>query len=456
MTVFDNLELLFHSKWWEDKINIEKDKNIKKLSKVRYQYTHPLLKEYPINKDVVLTLRGPRQIGKTTLVKQIIKKLLENNINPYNILFYPCDRKLEFIEIYNLIKDYVEQLRTINTDRIYIFLDEISYIPKWQRGIKSLADDGLLENVTLLLTGSNAIDLKKSSERLPGRTGEYFMPEKGYMPLSFKEFYHLVTDESSFSSLKINQYKKYFYDYLITGGFPAVINEYYEKGYIDPLVYETYTKWIEGDIYRENRMPEAMYQIVDCIDKNLSSRISYSNLAQDSGVASQQTIQEYINILNLSFVTYKAEFYSIPEKKLDYKKNKKLYFIDPFIHSALISKARGYHDDPFLYTKERYKNKGYLDRLVEQMVGYNLLNRYKTIYYFAGKNDIELDFVIKNKEELSIYEVKNSSDIPIKKYIDLKEAMKIKYDISILNPDREESGNGVNIINMFRFLLEEV
>ena len=72
------------------------------------------------------------------------------------------------------------------SNRRYLFLDEASFLPEWPRGIKVLIDMGFDRNATYVVTGSSALDLKRSSEKLPGRRG------KGcdfvLLPLSFRQF----------------------------------------------------------------------------------------------------------------------------------------------------------------------------------------------------------------------------------------------------------------------------
>lgn len=67
-----------------------------------------------------------------------------------------------------------------------MFLDEISSVNNWQKSIKYLYDTGRLENAFVVLTGSSSYNLKKSSERLPGR--REFGKDIVYLPVSFKEY----------------------------------------------------------------------------------------------------------------------------------------------------------------------------------------------------------------------------------------------------------------------------
>ncbi|MCJ7740612.1 AAA family ATPase, partial [Candidatus Microgenomates bacterium] len=189
---FDNYQLPLHNPWWDEAFDVGKETKLKELGTAKFIYRHPLTWEFPENSDVVFTLRGPRRIGKTTLLKQIIAGLIRNGHQRQKILYFPCDRIKDFNEIYFLIQNFVLEARAENDRRLFLFIDEISSVADWQRAVKALADDGFLKNTTAILTGSNALDLKKSSERLPGRTGKWFKSDKTFLPLNFKEFYRLT------------------------------------------------------------------------------------------------------------------------------------------------------------------------------------------------------------------------------------------------------------------------
>ena len=163
-------ELLFQNPWWKDKKNIENDINIKKLKKCKYTYKPQLFKAADLKSDAVYTLRGARQVGKTTLVKLIIKDLLGRNVNPRNIFYYSMDLVKDDKELFEIFVSW-HQIVKGGSKRKYIFFDEATFVQNWEKSIKHIVDTFGLENKTFILTGSSAIDLRKGSERLPGRRG---------------------------------------------------------------------------------------------------------------------------------------------------------------------------------------------------------------------------------------------------------------------------------------------
>jgi len=142
------------------------------------------LEQIKFDEPGLYILRGPRQIGKTTTIKLIIKKLITEGINPRKILYFPCDNVKDRFEFTELMIRYVKTLPELK--EAFIFVDEITVIPEWQLAIKYLIDNGFIDKSVIMLTGSSAYDLKISSEKLPGRRGNG--RDIIYLPLSFNEF----------------------------------------------------------------------------------------------------------------------------------------------------------------------------------------------------------------------------------------------------------------------------
>ena len=199
-------KILASNPWWEEAALIEADDKLRELQLQQFPYQHPLLETFPQNQSGVMTLRGPRQIGKTTLVKQLVcKLLLKDKVNPENIFYYSCNTIGDYNELYELLSLYLEESNYQTDKHLYIFLDEISFVKEWQRAIKEFVEGRLGKQVLFLLTGSSTVDLEFSSERLPGRRGR--LPEKDvlFLPLSFAEYVRLTFPASTkWAKEKIN------------------------------------------------------------------------------------------------------------------------------------------------------------------------------------------------------------------------------------------------------------
>jgi len=230
------------------------------------------------NEDVVYTLRGPRQVGKTTLIKLNIRDLLDKGVPARNIFYYDCEGVVANpAELMRIISAFLDAPGVVKGSRTYIFLDEISSVRNWQAGIKRLHDSGRLKKCTLVLAGSHALDVAKATERLPGRRGESKdVPDKVMVPMKFAEYVETLDEElrrlfdfslrmgevrkevllnlsrgkepSEIKELRYheNKIRRLFESYLVTGGVPKVVNDYRESGEIPESTYKRYV-----DVVRE-------------------------------------------------------------------------------------------------------------------------------------------------------------------------------------------------------------
>jgi predicted AAA+ superfamily ATPase len=213
-----------------------------------------------------------------------------------HVFYFSLDRIEDFNQLYELIDCYLRNIRPGNPQRLYIFLDEISFVRKWQRGVKALADEGKLKNVTLLLTGSNLLDIHKGAERMPGRRGKISKIDFEQLPMTFVEFISLIEPM------------------MITGGFPLSVNLFFSRGHISSYVYQLYLSWIEGDIGRAGKLERNLYQIMSRILAHISTGISWYGLSRESGIASHATVQEYVEILERMYVLRSVPFIDLSKK----------------------------------------------------------------------------------------------------------------------------------------------
>jgi predicted AAA+ superfamily ATPase len=156
--------------WWSNKPQ-------PRLPHVRRWAFGPLLESVHEGLAPITVLRGPRQIGKSTLVRQIIERLLEDGISPKRILFVQFD-ELKSLERLNepilLITRWFENSvaeSTLNESArddqtAYLFFDEIQNLDQWAPQLKSLVDNA---TVRILATGSSALRIQAGRDSLAGR-----------------------------------------------------------------------------------------------------------------------------------------------------------------------------------------------------------------------------------------------------------------------------------------------
>ncbi|MGA1823577.1 MAG: ATP-binding protein [bacterium] len=427
---FSQLELQSHNLWWIRQELIHEDTKIIEFEQQTYQWFHAFYSDFPLQEDAILTLRGPRQVGKTTFLKLLIRRLLiEDKIPRQAIFFYSCDRIKDYDELFYLLTAYLDFVKARISTRIFIFLDEISFVREWQRAIKALSDSGRLKNTLLLFTGSNILDIKFSSERLPGRRGKIFKPDIEILPLDFSEFLRLIKPEfkqreyHEIFSMHFAELQKYFEDFLLTGGYLANINNYYSLGFIPSYMYEIYFNWIEGDLHKAGKSDDTALKIFDRLRFHLTSPISFYKLARESGVSSHLTISDYLDILEKMFVLFKTEYFSIEQKRTDSKKNRKLYFYDPFIFQVVLTKMDGFLDDAYNYSRRIMFEETFRPKAAEMLVG-SFLRQYFNQLYYGSSSLGEVDFVGKAQGKYSFFEVKYQNRLQSKEFYKFKNLLK--------------------------------
>ncbi|MBL7147951.1 MAG: ATP-binding protein [Nanoarchaeota archaeon] len=419
--------------WWDNKDLINQDIHLIKLETQKIKWDYKIIENL---KEGIYSLRGPRQIGKTTWIKLKIKSLLKKS-NPKNIFFYSCDDIRNFEELIELITLFLEI--TNPEEKKYIFLDEIPYVKDWQRALKHLYDSGKLSRCSVVLSGSHSIDIKRSIEQLPGRGDEgkrHFL----IMPLTFNQYLEAIGKsikltnnlEKDIALLKINSrmLTTEYRNYLLTGGFLKIINEFFTKKEISDPSYDVYLKWIIGDLAKWELKEQFSKQIVKKIIESYTSELSWSSIKSGTDIESHHTISKYVNAIEEMFVfniLYKMDF---NKKTPDFPKSKKVYFSDPFIFSACYKWISSIENNFQTYQKYLDKNidkisegvlLNHIINIIYQKVKSNVYDYKDMVYYWKNKSKTkEIDFVYKN----IAFEVKYKEKIKSTDYKELKEFKK--------------------------------
>lgn len=360
-------DIISANAWWKGSdwldhdpvINAWKRSKLQIVPRIMYRITY----DFTPDNTVVYTLRGTRQVGKTTLMKLQIRRFLENKISPWNIFYYSfdlCTNPSELVDVVESCNRITRHVRDGNARR-YIFLDEVSTIPNWQKGIKWLMDQNLIENSTIMATGSDAIDLQRSVERLPGRRGRTTDSyDKILLPLKFAEyasaldseikavldsnllkfqdrlaiFHRLANGEVDRVMDLIHMHQPTLDDllskYMYSGGIPLVVNAQVSAWPIGQDVYTTYMDSIKGEWSRLGRDTGLLKRIGREIVKSQGSLVSWNNMAKSADVGSPKTVQDSAQMLSNLFVLLTIYRYNMDSKSPMFGSNKKIYFIDPF------------------------------------------------------------------------------------------------------------------------------
>lgn len=421
-SILPNMELItitMQNPWWKNRDEILKDEKVEKALNSNPQYTF----EY---RDENIILLGPRQVGKTTYIKLVIRDLLlYKNIEPRNILYLTCDFINDKDDIKIALNFFDDQSNKSN--KRYIFLDEISFVKDWNVLILGLFNSGYLRDKNIYLTGSSSISLLK--ETFPGRN----IIKTIFLPLQFKEYFDLfygkIWNDANISienidgfyrsSLNIFPYiedlNRALKDYIYTGGFlwPA----YLHRNGKDPIneLYEVYSDSFISDIAKLDKSQRFFKEIVGQLISGYGSRLSANSISQNTSIGSHKTVEEYLEIMEQLFMV--KIFNKKIDNKIMYRSNKKIYFIDPFIYRVMKMFAAG---EPAFRENEESK-------VIDGIAGMHLYNIYHDIYYVQTNKGKEIDFIYKdigvevkygNKKLSKLYSEKGylltNNDIPKK------------------------------------------
>lgn len=386
-----NLEI--QNPWWRAKSAIEEDE------KVVYAIGRkPPMAIHPVGPGNSIIL-GPRQVGKTTMVKLLVRDLImKQKVDVRSVLFFSCEPLADKKDIIELFHEFE---RIGPSGEKHVFLDEVTYIDDWELAIKYFLEN--FPSHSIVATGSNALLLKRGAERLPGRRIKVQL----FLPLSFREFVlnfgskELVKElegcscgkldaKGIYSKAKmlmpfISEINSKLRIFLRTGGYPKAIYDYAETGKISEETYETYVKWILGDLSKLDKRESIFRSMAHGIIKNYCTKFSLHSFAKDMEIPSHVTVSEYLDVLQ-SLLLVNNVYQVEPNKKLPLmRKERKAYFLDPLMYSVLSGYVFGKYKD---YSEEME------DKLMEGVVCEALAREARQYLDFSHS----LWFFVKHKE----------------------------------------------------------
>lgn len=392
-----------HNTHLEDPNTFEKrDPHLRLLRNQPLVHQSHLLKEIPKDSAGIYTVTGGRQIGKSTLLKQWMASLIRRQIAPNRITYLTG----ELIDDHHSLVRLVTELRNeMPTKRLcYLLLDEISYIRDWDKGIKYLADAGILEDTFMLLTGSDLAIIKEARMRFPGRRGNSPRVDFHLYPLSFPEtvmlrnrlsadtLAELINSRVEATAPSLDVLYQEFESYLIHGGFLTAINDMERNQEIRPATFATYSDWIRGDVLKRGKQEHYLREVLQGIIRRYASQITWNALASDLSIDHPKTVADYVALLSLMDTVFVQP--ALVEEKLSAapKKARKLMFADPFIfHSVKAWLSPG--EDPFrVHVKPTVSDTVWAGRLAEACVVTHC-RRYYPTYYIKAKGEVDVAYV---------------------------------------------------------------
>ena len=386
------------------------------------------------DQSIIKVLTGIRRCGKSTILKLYQEYLLNNGIDPSQIISINFEElEYEDLQDYKKLYQYIKD-RLVENKMMYIFLDEIQNVPSYEKVVDSLH---VKENIDIYITGSNSYIF--SGQLATYLSGRYI--EIPILPLSFKEVYNPQTDK-----------EEAFQKYMKTGGFPYInqiqlLNEQIDM-YLEGIYNTVIVKDIEERINRKNSKSVTDIALLKAISKYLSSVVgspvsirSITNyFKSNEKTTSPNTISNYVEALCESYLYYPVEVMDVSGKEV-LKSNKKYYIVDPGIRNYILPKQ--FYDLGFT---------------IENIVYLELLRRRYNVN--IGRNGrTEVDFIAKRNDVYTYIQVTASlvDENTFNREIRPLQQIEDNYEKIILTLDRYTLGNyeGIKVINIVDWLLEE-
>lgn len=326
-----------------------------------------------ISENKAILLLGPRQCGKTTLLKMILEKLAENYVwfNGDN----PSDSAL-------LENSSVERLKSIIGNMSIIIIDEAQEIKNIGKTIKLITD--YIDSVCPIISGSSSFELSNElNEPLTGRKYEFRL-----FPLSFAEMVNNTDLRTELQQIE---------NRLIFGSYPEIISKPGDEKELLPLLTSSY---LYKDVFKFGniRKPSELEKIVQLLAWQIGNEINISEIAQSAGTSSD-TVERYINILEKAFILFRLPAFARNVRN-EIRKNKKIYFFDNGVRNSIIGN--------FSYLNNR-NDVGALweNYLVSERIKRNAYtNYYGKCYFWRTLQQQEIDYLEEIDGEVSAYEFK--------------------------------------------------
>jgi len=377
----------------------------------------------------IISIIGPRRVGKTIVIHQIIQDLLSSGVDSKRILYLSVDEielkdaDAQFKEVLEAYSKYIIKIPLDSLKEVhYLFLDEIQEVPDWEKILKNWYDLGY--NLKFIISGSSSIWITKGAEEsLLGRIkSTIMMPLKFSEVLRYKEiipqdFYkkRIELKEALISAVQENKIELFAESlkkfvgfltplrekieielnrYLTVGGYPEFLDEKdYSK--ISEVIRDKIKLIFFKDIVRYFRIrnPRVLEDLFKIISKDSGGNF---NLAKTADLLDIQrpTLRDYLKYLTKAYLIQSSQFFSSSRKKR-IRKQEKIYVLDAGIRNGVID----YLDDTLI------KDEGELGTVVESVI-FDHLIRLKfnlekgpepEIFYWKGKKEIDFILQVKRK-----------------------------------------------------------
>ena len=401
------------------------------------RYLTEELKKWLDRKEIV-AIKGPRQSGKTTLLR-ILKEYLINQkrVSPNNVIYVTFEDR-DILDAFSkdpreYINSYLSRARALN-ERFYFFIDEFQYLEEGGQKLKLLYDT--YESIKFIITGSSSLEITgHTSQYLVGRVfsfylyqfsfGEYLQAMPKNLQNAYEDSYKRIRDfldkGKSFSikeDIFAKDFNRYLENFVVFGGYPEVIKtrDIEAKKIILKNIYDTY---ITKDIIGLLRIKDisGFRLVVSLLANQIGNLLNMHTLASDSRSYFRQ-LRHYLSVLEETFIIRNLKPY-FKNIATEIKKNPKIYFVDTGLRNWTVNNFN------------KFEIRADVGSLVENVVLASFYQKQEEeIRYWRTLGQAEVDFILKLPDKVIPIEVKYS---PLK----LPEITRsLKNFISVYKPPR--------------------
>ena len=324
-------------------------------------------------KGKALLIFGPRQVGKTTFVQNLIADLNKKT------LFLNGDESdvLVLFESPNVTK-----LKNIIGDNEILVIDEAQRITNIGIVLKIIVDQ--IKSVQVIATGSSSFELaNKLNEPLTGRKYEMFL-----YPIAFSE---MVAHSG------LLEEKRALEQRLIYGNYPEIITHPIDAKEHIKLIANSY---LYKDLFLLDQIskPVLLQKIVKALALQVGSEVNYNELSKLIQI-DNKTVEKYIDLLEKAFVIFKLPALSNNVRN-EIKKGKKIYFYD----NGIINAVTGNFNPLAQRTEVGSLWENYI--ISERIKHLNIQQNEASPYFWRTTQQQEIDYIEKNEDQILACEIK--------------------------------------------------
>ncbi len=363
-------------------------------------------------KEKIIILKWARQVGKTTLIKTLKKRLDEKGKK--TMIIYADDISNE-----NIIKTPENLIYHIKfkldlekqNEKIYLFIDEFQYIENAGLFLKNIFDK-YKEKLQIIVSGSSSLEITKNTEFLTGRNIEFYIDRINYteflnfkfekqIEFSFDNFHEI----SQFYKIYQNEIERYFFEYLAFWWYPEVITTRTENEKLE-ILNSIFKNYIEKDVidFLKVENVSAFNNLVKILSSQVWNLLNKNEVSNTIWL-SRITLDKYLDILKWTFIfNYTPPYFSNIRKELT--KMPKVFCEDCGILNYILWKNLSLRNEIDLWN--------IIENFVYRELNYR--DKFSKLYFYQTVSKSEIDFVLESFEKkLNIFEVKyrNKVKIPV-------------------------------------------